>query len=138
MAFQHGKDSSFKIDNSAGTLTDISSYADSFSSSVDIANHETTPFQAAGGRRTSVPGLIGETLSVSGKYDATVDGILHGILGKTGSFEFIIGAATVGTENPKFSGECCITGYSKDIGVDDVGTWSADFTITGNVTRATS
>jgi hypothetical protein len=69
--FRHGKSTVFKVDNAAGSLTDISNTLTdvSFPQSVDTA--ETSAFGSSA--KSYVVGLSDGTLSVSGNYDATVD-----------------------------------------------------------------
>jgi len=78
--FRHGKSTVFKVDNSGGTLTDISNTLTdvSFPQSVDTA--ETSTFGSSA--KSYVVGLTDATISVSGNFDATVDAHLAGILVK--------------------------------------------------------
>jgi hypothetical protein len=68
--FRHGKSTVFKVDNSGGSLTDISNTLTdvSFPRSVDTA--ETSAFGDSA--KTYIVGLSDATVSVSGNYDATV------------------------------------------------------------------
>lgn len=139
MAFQHGKNTDFTLDDSGGTPVDLSAYTDDFSFDRDIDTAETTTFQAASGSRTYITGLNGASFSVSGKFDVTLDAHMEGLIGgAAGTFTTILGATTVGAQNPSYSGECILTSYSISDSFDDVITWSAQFQVTGAVTRATS
>ena len=138
MAFVHGKSAVFKIDNSAGTLTDISAYVDNVDFPQTVETAETTTFGA--GSKTYIVGLKDSTLSVSGKWDgaaSAVDVTLSGIVGQsaTVTFEYGPGGSTAGLV--KYTGEAILTGYSVSAPVGDVVTFSADFQVTGNVTRTT-
>ena len=64
MAFTHGKDSVFKLDNSSGSLTDISTYVNNvdFPETADVS--ETTTFGAD--NKTYIAGLKDATISLSG------------------------------------------------------------------------
>lgn len=137
MAFRHGKNAVFKVDNSGGTLTDISAYLDDISMPRSIETAETTTFGVTGGAKTYVVGLNDATISVSGKYDSTVDAHLAGILGQEASVSFEYGAAGNTVGYIKFTGECFLTKYDLKSPVGDVVTFSADFQISGQVTRAT-
>ena len=137
MAFRHGKNAVFKVDNSGGTLTDISAYLDDISMPRSIETAETTTFGVTGGAKTYVVGLNDATISVSGKYDSTVDAHLAGILGQEASVSFEYGAAGNTVGYIKFTGECFLTKYDLKSPVGDVVTFSADFQISVQVTRAT-
>ena len=69
MAFTHGKDSVFKLDNSGGSLTDISTYVNNvdFPETADVS--ETTTLGAD--NKTYIAGLKDATISLSGLWDAT-------------------------------------------------------------------
>lgn len=133
--FRHGKSTVFKVDNAAGTLTDISNTLTdvSFPQSIDTA--ETSAFGSSA--KSYVIGLTDATLSVSGQFDATVDAHLAGILAHadTKSFEYGPEGSTVGMV--KYTGECWMTSYEKSGAVGDVVSFSAEFQVTGAVTRAT-
>jgi hypothetical protein len=135
MAFTHGKDSVFKLDNSGGTLTDISSYVNSvdFPETADVA--ETTVL--GDGNKTYIVGLKDATLSISGLWDSTLDGILGAVVGQSAtlSFEYSPEGTTGG--NVKYTGECILTSYAQSSPVGDVVGYSADFQVTGAVTRGT-
>lgn len=137
MAFRHGKNASFKVDNSGGTLTDISAYLTDVSMPRSIETAETTTFGVTGGSKTYVTGLNDSTLSISGKFDSTVDAHLVGILGQEASVSFEYGPAGTTAGYIKFTGESIMTKYDLSSPVGDVVTFSADFQITGSVTRAT-
>jgi len=135
MAFTHGKDSVFKLDDSGGTLTDISSYVNSvdFPETADVA--ETTVL--GDGNKTYIVGLKDATLSISGLWDSTLDGILGAVVGQSAtlSFEYSPEGTTGG--NVKYTGECILTSYAQSSPVGDVVGYSADFQVTGAVTRGT-
>ena len=142
MAFTHGKKSKFSIDNSAGSLTDISAYCDDVSLSRDIETAETTSF--GDDAKEYIIGLTDASISVSGKFDAagasTVDSVLSGILGQEASvsFEYVPGGGTIGASNPGYQGECYLTSYEVSGSVGDVTSFSASFQVSGAITRATS
>ena len=76
--FRHGKSTVFKVDNNAGSLTDISNTLTdvSFPQSVDTA--ETSAFGSSA--KSYIVGLTDSTLSISGNFDATVDAHLAAIV----------------------------------------------------------
>jgi predicted secreted protein len=135
--FRHGKNAVFKVDNSGGTLTDISSALTDVSLPRSIETAETTTFGVTGGAKTYITGLNDATLSVSGRFDATVDAHLAGILGQDATVSFEYGPAGSTAGYVKFTGEAIMTKYDLSSPVGDVVSFSADFQVTGQITRGT-
>lgn len=132
--FTHGKNAAFKIDDSGGTLRDISDVLTdvSISRTADVA--EVSAFSNSS--KSFVSGLTDATLTISGSYDATVDGYLSGILGAEGSFEFYPIGTTGG--NPKASGEAIMTSYDRTPDIGGAVTFTAAFQVSGDVTEGTA
>ena len=132
--FTHGKNAAFKIDDSGGTLRDISDVLTdvSISRTADVA--EVSAFSNSS--KAFVSGLKDATLTISGSFDATVDGYLSGILGVAGSFEFYPIGTTGG--NPKVSGECIMTAYDRTPDVGGAVSFTAAFQVSGDVTETTA
>ena len=131
--FAHGKSTDFAIDDTGGssrnisnTLTDVS-----FPQTIDTA--ETTAFGSS--NKSYIVGLKDTTISVTGLWDATVDGYLSGT--EPASRSFIFGPAGSPGGNVKYTGEAIMTNYSQGNPVGDVVTFTADFQVTGAVTRGT-
>ncbi len=135
MPFVHGKSTDFRIDNSGGTLTDISAYCDSVDFPQTIETAETTTFGDS--NKDYIVGLKDATISFSGKWDATLNDIIAPIAGQTASVSFQYGPAGSTVTNVKYSGECYITSYQITSAVGDVVTFSAEAQVTGAVTRGT-
>jgi hypothetical protein len=135
MAFEHGKGSVFKIDNSGGTLTDISAFCNNVDFPREVDVPETTTF--GNSDRTYIAGLRTATVSVSGYWDATVDATLAGVQTTAVSLTFEFGPQGASSGAVRYTGECFPTGYNVTGPVDGVSTWTADFQITGSVTRNT-
>lgn len=131
--FVHGKSTFFSIDDTGGTVRDISDTLTSVDFPETIDTAETTAFGATS--KSYIVGLRDATISVSGLWDATVDGYFIGTEPATRSFVFGPAGSTSG--NVKYSGECILTSYSLSSPVADVDTYSADFQVTANVTRGT-
>jgi len=131
--FTHGKSTVFKIDDSGGTLRDISDTLTdvSFPRSVDTA--ETSSFGDSA--KTYIVGLSDATISVSGNFDATVDGYLSGVIGLATPLEFEYGPEGSTAPDVKYTGTCFLTSYEKSGAIGDVVTYSAEFQVTGAVTR---
>ena len=75
-------------------------------------------------------------MTISGSFDATVDGYLSGILGVEGSFEFYPIGTTGG--NPKASGEAIMTSYDRTPDIGGAVTFTAAFQVSGDVTEGTA
>jgi len=133
--FRHGKSTVFKVDNAAGTLTDISNTLTDvgFPQSVDTA--ETSTFGSSA--KSYVVGLTDSTLSVSGNFDATVDAHLAAILGQSASVSFEYGPEGSTAGYVKYTGEALMTSYEKSGAIGDVVSYSAEFQVTGAITRGT-
>jgi hypothetical protein len=135
MAFSHGKNTVFKLDDSGATLRDISAYLTSvsFPRSQELA--ETTTFGATA--KTFLAGFGDATISIEGNWDPTVDGYLAGILGQAATVSFEYGPEGGTTGDIKFSGEAILTSYETSSGINDVTTFSAELQVSAGVTRGT-
>ncbi len=135
MAFSHGKDTVFKIDNSGGSLQDISTYLLSVGFPQEIDMAETSTFGT--GAKTYVAGMTDATISIEGRYDPTVDNILNALKGlaATQTFEYGPQGGTGGAV--KYTGECRMTSYEVSGDVGDMTGFSAEFQVSGSITRTT-
>ena len=133
--FRHGKNAVFKVDNSGGSLTDISDTLNSVSFPREIETLETTSFGSS--TRSYVVGFSDATISIEGSFDATVDAHLAGILGQDASVSFEYGPEGSTSPNVKYTGEAFMTSYESSAGVGDIVSFSAEFQITGAITRGT-
>jgi hypothetical protein len=131
--FRHGKNASFKVDNSGGTLTNISDTLNSVSFPREIETLETTSFGSS--TRSYVVGFTDATISIEGSFDATVDAHLAGILGQEASVSFEYGPEGTTNGQVKYTGEAFMTSYETSAGVGDIVTYSAEFQVTGAITR---
>ncbi len=133
--FRHGKNASFKVDNSGGTLTNISDTLNSVTFPREIETLETTSFGSS--TRSYVVGFSDATISIEGSFDATVDAHLAGILGQEASVSFEYGPEGTASGAVKYTGEAFMTSYETSAGVGDIVTYSAEFQVTGAITRGT-
>jgi len=133
--FRHGKSTSFKVDNAAGTLTDISTSLTDVSFPRSVETAETTAFGASA--KTYIVGLSDSTVSVSGNFDATVDAHLATVLGQSATLSFEYGPEGTTAGQVKYTGEAIMTSYEKSGAVGDVVTFSSELQVTGAVTRST-
>jgi hypothetical protein len=131
--FRHGKSAVFKVDNSGGTLTDISNTLNSVSFPREAETLETTSFGSSD--RSYVVGFKNQTISIEGSFDATVDSHLAGILGQEATVSFEYGPEGSTVSYTKYTGEALMTSYETSAGVGDIVSYSAEFQITGAVTR---
>jgi hypothetical protein len=131
--FVHGKSTHFELDDTGGTSRDISDTLTSVDFPETIDTAETTAFGATS--KSYIVGLRDATISVSGIWDATVDGYIIGTEPATRTF--IFGPAGDTSSNVKYTGECILTNYSTSNPVADVVTYSLDLQCTGGVTRTT-
>lgn len=133
MAFSHGKDFQVQL-GSAGSpavLVDISAYCTSCSFPREKETAETSAFSDAS--KSRVAGLVDGSFSLEGIFDPTIDAQLEGLLEYTGiDLDFQIDPQVGG---PSYDGHCICTSYEITGSVGDAVTWSAEFEITGDVTR---
>ena len=135
MAFVHGKDSVFKLDNSGGSLTDISSYVNNvdFPETADVA--ETSVLGAS--NKTYIVGLKDATIGLTGFFDATADAIFGAVIGQSATLSFEYSPEGTASGKIKYTGECILTNYALSSPVGDVVAYSADLQVSGAVTRGT-
>lgn len=138
--FRHGKNSNFQLDNSAGSLVDLSTYINEVSFPREIETGETTAFGQSA--KSYIVGLSDATFSVSGMFDATIDAHITGVIsaldaGTLATASFVYGPESSTSTRIKYSGECLITSYEVSGAVGDVVTFSMDLQCTGAITRGT-
>lgn len=132
--FVHGKSVDFALDDTSGTSRNLSDVLNTVDFPEVTETAETTAFGASS--RAYIVGLETATISISGMWDATVDGYLKGgTEPTTRSFEY--GPAGSTSSNIKYTGEAIMTNYSIGSPVGDVVTFSVDLQVTGTVTRGT-
>ena len=137
MAFKHGKGTVFWLDNSGGSLINLSAFivSTSMSRSKDVA--EVTTF--GDNDKEYVAGLRDGTISLEGKWDPTLDAHMNAVLAlnteTTQTFEY--GPEGGGSGAVKYTGEAHLTSYEPDSPLEDATGWSAELQITGVVTRTT-
>jgi hypothetical protein len=131
--FVHGKSTDFELDDTGGTSRSLANTLTSVDFPETIDTAETTAFGATS--KSYIVGLRDATISVSGLWDATIDGYIIGT--EPASRTFIFGPAGSTGGNVKYTGECILTNYAVSNPVGDVVTYSLDLQVTGNVTRTT-
>jgi hypothetical protein len=132
--FVHGKSTNFTLDDTAGSVRDISNTVTSVDLPETLDTAETTAFGSSA--KSYIVGLTDATISVSGIWDATVDGYIAGGA-EPASRSFVFGPAGSTAGNVKYTGEAIVTSYSISNPVGDVVTYSLDLQVTGSITRTT-
>lgn len=137
MAFVHGKDAVFKLDDSAGTLRTLTSYVDNVSGLPGARElSEVTAFGDAGTK--SIPGLADIDFSISGSFDSTAttgpNATINSLRTATSTATFEYGPEGGTTGKVRFTGECWLTSYEVEASVDDKVSFKAEFKVDGTVT----
>lgn len=133
--FVHGSKAGIRFGSSGAPTTkvDYSTYFNSISLPQNRDTAETTTFTK--GTKTYIPGLRDATLSVEGRWNVTIDGILNGLL-TAGEVDFDYAPGGIGTTGtPLYSGKMFLTSYEGSSDIGDVGGVSAEFQISGDVVR---
>lgn len=135
MAFVHGKDSVFKLDNASGSLTDISAFVNNvdFPETADVA--ETSVLGAS--NKTYLVGLKDATIGLTGFFDATADAIFGAVIGQSATLSFEYSPEGTASGKIKYTGECILTNYALSSPVGDAVAYSCDLQVSGAVTRGT-
>jgi hypothetical protein len=140
MAFVHGKNAYIQIDNSAGTLTSLTSISNEVSYSQSIETAETSVFGTSA--KTYITGQNDATISISGLFDATSASVIEGtidalIAGTNASASLVFGPEGNGTGKKKISCETIVTSYEISASVGDVVSLSVELQRTGASTIGT-
>ena len=135
MAFTHGKDSVFKLDNASGSLTDISTYVNNVDFPETADASETTTLGAD--NKTYIAGLKDATISLSGLWDATADAIFGAVVGQSATLSYEYSPEGTASGKVKYTGEAILTSYAISSPVGDAVGYSADLQVSGAVTRGT-
>ena len=136
MAFVHGKNSVFKIDNTSNSITDISAY---------VTNVEGLPGDTATGKTTTlgkesetyIPGLHDAVITVALIWDATLDGIIGNVTQQKVERDVEYGPAGSTGGFVKHACAVLITSYKIGSPVGDVVTASLTLQKTGDLTIGT-
>jgi len=140
MAFVHGKNAYIQLDNSAGTLTNLTSISNEISWSRSIETAETSVFGTSA--KTYITGQNDATISLSGMFDATPSTTIEGtidalIAGTLASATLEFGPEGNGTGKKKYTQEVIVTSYEIGAPVGDVVSLSVEFQRTGATTVST-
>ena len=133
--FRHGKNSQFTIADSGAVVRDISTSLNSVTMPRSIETLETTSFGSSS--KSYVVGFSDSTISVEGSFDATFDGYLSGLVGFETASAFVYGPEGTTAGQVKYTGTAFLTSYEVSGGVGDIVSFSAEFQVTGAITRGT-
>lgn len=134
MAFTHGSRAVLKISSAASALTDVSAYLSSagLSNVADVAETSTLNSTA----KQYIGGLKDGSFPLEGNFEPTADALLSGVLGGTADdFEYY--PAGTATGSPKYTGSGFLVSYEITTAVDDAAKFSAEYQVTGGITRGT-
>lgn len=135
--FRHGKNTALQINDSGGTNRDISNTLREVNFPREADTAETSAFGTFD--KTYVVGLVGSSLNCSGMFDATVDGYLNGIrgldIGAPYTGVFFYGPEGLVSGRVRYTGVALCISYSLTNGINDMVGYTANFQITGAVTR---
>jgi hypothetical protein len=134
MPFVHGRNAFIQLDNSAGTLTSLTSIANEVSYSMSIDTAETSVFGTSA--KQYITGQNDATISISGLFDATSATVIEGtidalIAGTLASASIVFGPEGNGTGKKKISCETIVTSYEIGASVGDVVSLSVELQRTG-------
>ena len=130
MADKNYNDITFKLDNAAGTLTELTSHINTVSLAATLAMLENTTL--ADGEQSFLPGVAGLTLPINGFVNSTTDNIFGPLIGnrtsKSKTFQYYNGLKY-------YNGECFPDSVQYSGNVNTLQTFSAGLTITGAANR---
>jgi len=140
MAVVHGKDSVFKLEDSAGaTLRDLTAYVTDVTLSYEQDEAQTTTKGQTA--ETYLQGHTRAKVEITGRYDSTVtsgpDVVMSSLVGDTGTCLFEFGPEGGGSTKVKYSGECFLTGYEIGSPLAGIVGFTGSLRVTGAVTRGT-
>lgn len=132
---KHGKNASFKLDNAAGTLTDISRKVNNVQLPQEAELLEVTAFQATA--KEYIPGFKDGKISFEGFADATIATHLNAILGQEATVSFEYGPEGTTSGYRKYTGEAVLIKYDESAQVSAANKFTAELQISGAVTVGT-
>ncbi|WP_427422659.1 hypothetical protein [Lysinibacillus fusiformis] len=140
MSRSHGKDAYFAVDDSGGTLRNISSNVNNVSGLPSArALSDVTAFTDAGER--FIPGLQGAQFTVTGNADDTATTgtltVLNGLRTASATSSFEYGPQSNTSGKVKYSGECWLENLTVDASVTDKVPFSAQFRMDNGLTVGT-
>lgn len=138
MPFSHGSKAKVSLDNSAGTLTDISSYVTNISMPRSLDTSDASVLGLTS--KQYVVGMDDATVSLDCKFDPVIDALLDGIkygtaAGTSLTLRYDPQGSTTGL--PRYTMECWLTSFEVNTPIGDVASISVSLQVTGGITRST-
>ena len=132
--FGHGKNTHFALGTQGAetTPTDISDSLDEVSFPESVEPGDTTVF--GDGAHTYVVGLRDSTVSLSGKWNPTIEAHLGALMGNETLVDFVYGPVGNATGDRRKTGSGLVTSFEVSSPVADVVTFSAEIQVSGPVT----
>lgn len=127
----------FQLDNSAGSLQDLSARTSEVDFTPEAGMDDTTVFGASTDSKSFTVTLKDGKITVKGPWDATLSAHYFGILALTATTTFIIGPQGTTAGQEKYTGECRLKTFKTTGKVDGVLQYQADLQADGTVTRTT-
>ena len=140
----HGKKQGFHIRAAGagtGTATNFGRWLTSVEWPRTVDSAEVTTFNTSNGAKTYVTGLNDGTVSIEGVWSTTPDGILNSLIGASSGTELWQQTPSTDASSTPFvqnTAKAILTSYTAPSAVGDAVTFSADFQISGTVTRTTT
>lgn len=132
----HGRLGDFRIDDSGGTLRDISNYVASVSLNRDAPEIDTTTFQDTS--KTYIADFDGAEISIEGNANATIMGYLHPIVGQAATVTFNWGPEGTASGKRKMTGEAVCTGVTENaVPQGKQNMFTSKFRVSGSITFTT-
>lgn len=133
----HGKQAGFSITDAGGTPRLLNCWLTKVSLPRTADTVEVSNFCSSD--KEYVAGLRDATISIEGIWATTPDKYLYGILGTTATFALYPGTtAPLAGKYAKYTGTCIETSYQVPTAIDAAATFTAEFQVTGTVTRTTT
>lgn len=130
--FGHGKNAYFAVDDSNGTLQDISDVLKSAAVNRDRDIAEATPFGADA--KTKKGGITDGKIPFDGWFDATFAAQMDAILDSDTDLEFEYGPFGNAQGAYKYSGACILAKWNVEASSTDMVKASGEFAVSGVVT----
>jgi hypothetical protein len=128
----HGSKAYFAVEDAGSVSRDLSALLNEsgLNRSADTADVST------GGATSKkyIAGLLDGTIPIGGPFDGVLDGYLSGILGL--ERDFIYRPQGTGSGLVEYTGAGILNNYEASTPVDDAGSMSGEFQITGDVNRS--
>ena len=135
MAGKKGRIAHLELDNSSGTLVDLSRKGNKISLQFPQEILDATTFQPPGGSKEKTPGVSDFKFNVEGNADSFVAAQILAIRGLSEpsggtegeGFDFVVGPEGSASGKRKFTGKCFVSSYSEEVDVNGINKFSAEF-----------